>query len=64
MKTMKTIMNKTPNPHAVAMGRMARGYKKTMSPAALAQRKAASAAATKARKLAAKARKELAYTTG
>lgn len=51
-------MNKTPNPHAVAMGHLARGFKKTMSPAALAQRKAASDAATKARKLAAKAKKE------
>ena len=48
----------TKNPHAVAMGRMAKGYPKTMSPAAMAQRKAASDAATKARKLKAKAKEK------
>jgi hypothetical protein len=44
-------MTKTLNPNAQALGRMGRGIPKTMTPEALAQRKAASAGGVKARQL-------------
>ena len=48
------------NVHAQALGRLGKGRKKTMTPDAIRQRREAA----KARSRAAKARKELAYTTG
>jgi hypothetical protein len=50
---------KTKNPHAVIIGSLAKGVKKTMSPAAMAQRKAASAGGVKARQLKAKEKEKL-----
>ena len=46
----------TANPNAVALGKLGRGRPKTLSAAAMAQRKAASSGGVKARKLAIKAR--------
>jgi hypothetical protein len=51
--------NIIPNPNAVALGRLAKGYPKTMSAAAIAQRKAASDAAKEARKVKAKEKAKL-----
>ena len=40
----------TKNPNAIALGKLAKGYPKTMSPAAIEQRLKASMAAKEARK--------------
>ena len=52
-------MNKTPNPNAQALGRLGKGRPKTMTDAALRQRKAASAGGVKARQLKAKEKEKL-----